>query len=54
MAKQRPLDLVQAWIAARKEKDLYSNTAVHHLHSLYRTITAWLPSPSGLAEPHAA
>ena len=36
MAKERPLDLtlVRTWIAARKEKDLYSNAAVHHLHSL--------------------
>jgi hypothetical protein len=36
MAKERPLDLnvVRTWMAARKEKDLYSNAAVHHLHSL--------------------
>jgi len=36
MAKERPLDLnaVRTWIAAWKEKDLYSNAAVHHLHSL--------------------
>jgi hypothetical protein len=36
MAKERPLDLnvVRTWIAARKEKDLYSNATVHHLHSL--------------------
>ena len=36
MAKERPLDetLVRTWMAARTEKDLYSNAAVHHLHSL--------------------
>jgi hypothetical protein len=36
MAKERPLDLTVArtWIAAWKEKDLYSDAAVHHLHSL--------------------
>ena len=36
MAKERPLDsnVVRTWIAAWKEKDLYSNAAVRHLHSL--------------------
>jgi hypothetical protein len=36
MANERPLDLnvVRTWIAAQKEKDLYSIPAVHHLLSL--------------------
>jgi hypothetical protein len=36
MAKERPLDLtvVRKWIAAWKEKDIYSDAAVRHLHSL--------------------
>ena len=36
MAKEMPLDLtvVRTWIAAWKEKDLYSDAAVRHLHSL--------------------
>jgi hypothetical protein len=36
MVKERPLDLtvLRTWIGAWKEKDLYSDAAVRHLHSL--------------------
>jgi hypothetical protein len=36
MAREKPLDVavVQAWLAAREENDLFSDAAVHHLQSL--------------------
>jgi hypothetical protein len=42
MAKKRPLELtvVRTWIAAWKEKDLYSDAAVHHLYAPDRNRTS--------------
>jgi hypothetical protein len=34
MAREKPLDFVQAWLAAWNERDVFSDAAVNHLRSL--------------------